>query len=450
MVRQGVRGQADRLDFWSRNRSGRDRIGPRLYHPNMDAVIVGAGHAGLATSHQLAQRGVRHVVLERARIGDSWTNRRWDSFALNTPTWMNVMPGDDEVDLLPPQDGFLSHHQWVDRLRAYVARWELPVSEGVTVTAIERAANGSFRVHTSGGDDALIECSAVIVASGIQNVTRLPAISSSFPDTVEQIPALEYKHPEQLPDGATLVVGAGQTGGQIVEELLASGRTTYWSLSAVTRMPRRHRGRDILEWLVDGGFFEVPTESIADPAMIRATMPIISGVGRLGHTLSLQWLESRGARLLGRVTAVDGDVLTIDDSVADCIAFGDKRSHDVCAQIDGSVLAARGTLPPLEPDEANEPHPDPASEHSPHRLDLAEAGVTSVIWATGVSGDFSYLPDEAKSDDGMPLHDRGTSPVAGIEYVGLPWQSRRGSGIIHGIVIDAGTAAERVARQIGA
>ena len=206
----------------------------------------------------------------------------------------------------------------------------------------------------------------------------------------------------------------------------------------------------MLEWLVEAGFYEAPIETVPDPKARAATMPIISGVGRFGHTLSLQWLAGRGARLLGRITAVDGNVLQLDDVVADCIRFADRRSAEVCRDIDEGIRAAGEELPPLEPDEPNEPQPDPGSVRSPERLDLAVAGVTTVIWATGVRGDFTYLPPGATRDAGVPVHDHGASPIEGLYFIGLPWLTRWGSGIINGIVPDAELIAARVtARAYG-
>ena len=413
----------------------------------MQTVVIGGGHAGLAASQQLAQRDVEHVVLERGRVGKSWRSMRWDSFTLNTPSWMNRMPSDGEGDLIEPLDGFITHLRLVDRLESYVRDWELPVREGVEVTRVERLGESGFRVHLEGGE--AIDCRTVIAASGIQNVPRLPPIASAMSTSVLQLPALDYKRPSQLPPGAVLVVGGGQTGGQIVEDLLAAGREVYWSISAVTRIPRRYRGRDILEWLVDAGFFEAAPESITDPAELRATMPIISGVGRFGHTLSLQWLASKSAMLVGRITAVNAGVLELDDSVEHCIRFGDQRSHDVCQQIDEGIKAAGVELPPAEPDEADEPFDDFEQLRPPRRLDLGASGVSIIIWATGVTGDFGYLPDGA-TIDGLPAHSRGASEIPGLEYIGLPWLTRRGSGILYGIEKDAQTVAGRIADRFRA
>ncbi len=257
-----------------------------------------------------------------------------------------------------------------------------------------------------------------------------------MPSSLLQLSALAYRRADQLPPGSVLVVGGGQTGGQIVEDPLGAGREVYWSVSAVARMPRRYRGREIMEWLVDAGFFAAPLESIEDPAQLRAAQPIISGVGRYGHTLSLQWLAGKGATLLGRITSVDGSVLSLDDSVASCIRYADGRSQEVRAQIDRGISARGMDLPPLEPDDADEPAGENELLPSPERLDLKGAGVCAVIWATGVTGDFGYLPRGA-TRDGLPCHSHGAAEVPGLDFIGLTWLTHRSSGIVGGIVKDA-------------
>ena len=416
----------------------------------MDAIVIGGGHAGLAVSQCLRQQGVGHLVLERDRVGASWANQRWESFTLNTPTSMNRLPGDVDEDLGEPADGFIDHHSLVARLERYVVRWDLPVRTGVNVTRVERTSAGGYRVHVEGALPGPLECDALVVASGIQNVPRIPPLSSQLPDGIDQLPALEYRDAARLAPGAVLVIGGGQTGGQVVEDLLLAGREVYWSVSKVTRVPRRYRGRDILLWLAGAGFFKATADEVTDPAERAATMPIISGVGRYGHTLSLQWLAAKGARLLGRITDVEGHVLTLDDSVPACISFADERSAQVRAQIDEGIRAAGIPLPALEADPADEPAPDPGAVDWPTTLDLQAAGVGSVIFATGVRGDYSFLPAEATTSDGLPLHDHGVGTIPGLWFIGLPWLTCRGSGIIHGIVSDAEAIAGGVRAELTA
>lgn len=414
----------------------------------MKIVIVGAGHAGLATSQQLTERGIEHIVLERGRIGQTWRSQRWGSFTLNTPSWINRLPGDEEADLDEPLDGFATHLDLVSRLERYASRWDLPVREETAVARVERTADDGYRVHLADDAGPPIECRSVVVASGGQNVPRTPPIASAMPTSIVQLSAIGYRDAASLPPGAVIVVGAGQSGGQIVEDLLGAGREVYWSVSAVPRVPRRYRGRDIFEWLEGAGFFGATTESIEDPAELVAKMPIVSGVGRYGHTLSLQWLAAKGARLIGRITRVDGTALSLDDSVEACVRFGDERSAGVHDLIDEGLSRAGMPLPPNEPDEADEPSTDLTALDPPSTLDLARADVSTIVWATGVTGDFDYLPEGATTD-GRPRHVRGASELDGLDFIGLPWLTRRGSGIIHGIAGDAELLGRRIEGRAG-
>lgn len=414
----------------------------------LDAVVVGAGHAGLAISQHLARAGVAHVVLERGRIGESWRSQRWDTFALNTPTWLNRLPGDRDDDLGEPRDAFMTAEAWLARLDAYAARWALPVREGIAVTSVEPlAGNGGWLVHSDGAAAGPIEARSVVVASGIQNVPSIPPIATAIPASIAQVSALGYRRPSDLPPGAVLVVGGGQTGGQITEDLLSAGRTVYLSPSKVARIRRRHRGRDILEWLVPAGFFEATPAQLPDPAMQHARQPIISGLGRYGHTVSLQWLASRGAVLIGRIRAVDSSTLLLEDSVGELIRFADEQSAEVSRQVDAGIRQSGQPLPPLEDDPADEPHPDPGAVRSPDSLDLRAAGVGTVVWATGVRGDFGWLPRNALDDVGEPRHEAGVSPLAGLFCLGFPWLTRRGSGVINGADADAALIAGHVVRR---
>jgi len=289
-----------------------------------------------------------------------------------------------------------------------------------------------------------------VVASGGQNVPRFPPLADAFPDHVRRLSALDYRAPDQLAPGAVLVVGGGQSGGQIVEDLLAAGREVYWSVSQVARIPRRYRGREIMEWLAGSGFFEHTEHDIPDPLERAATLPIISGVGRHGHSLSIQWLAGKGARLLGRIVDIRGPVVQLDDSVAACVRFADEASAEVHHKIDAGIRAAGRELPPNEPDPADDPAPATGAFKSPDVLDLESAGVRTVICATGVGGDFRYLPDEALREDGSPAQHHGRSAAPGIFHVSMPWQSCRGSAIIRGVARDASQTAGAVKSYLAA
>jgi putative flavoprotein involved in K+ transport len=414
----------------------------------LGAVVIGGGQAGLGASNHLARHGIDHVVLERGRVGESWRSQRWDSFVLNTPNWMSQLPG--EPDTTEPRDRFLSGDAFVARLQAYADGHAIPIRTGMDVTAVAALpAGGGFVVSTDfDGGTVEFETQTVIVASGVQRVPKVPAIASSLPVDIVQGHAALYRRPSDQPTGAVLVVGSAQSGVQIVEDLLGAGRTVYLCTSSVGRLRRRYRGRDMFEWLVETGFFDLPLERLADPKMRFARQPSISGVGPVGHTVSLQSLAERGVILLGRPAAIDGDRLLLDDTLGANIAFGDRTSAETNRGLEDGIRDAGLQVSDLEPDPADAPHPDPTSVRSPSELDLEAAGIGSVVWATGFGGDLHYLRVPVLDDADEPIHQRGAAPVPGIYFLGFPWLSKRKSGIIDGIDEDAAFVVNRVAEHL--
>lgn len=424
----------------------------------LDSVIVGAGQAGLAASHHLARLGVEHVVLERTRIGATWLSQRWDTFALNTPGWRSHLQPADQERQSRDDDAFLSARGFVDRLESFAGRNGIPVRTGLEVTAVAPvgatgvtpagAGGYGFVVSVTGtdGPDEL-RARTVVVASGILNVPRIPPLAAALPAGLPQVTGGDYRNPREMPAGAVLVVGGAQSGVQIAEDLVAGGRAVYLCTSSVGRMPRRYRGRDMFAWLGEAGFFDQEPGQLPDPRMVTWPQPHVSGVGPLGHSVSLQSLAAQGVTLLGRPTAVEGDRVLLDDSVGANIAFGDRISAELKGLVDRHIAAAGIAPPALEPDPADAPHPDPASVHSPVHLDLEAAGIGSVVWTTGFGGAFGYLPATVLDERGVPIHDRGVTPLPGIFIVGFPWLTTRKSGIIPGVYDDAAMIAEHVARR---
>jgi len=414
----------------------------------LDAVVVGAGQAGLGTSYFLNRLGLDHVVLERDRVAESWRSQRWDSFSVNTPNALNALPGDRATG--PQADGFYTRGELVESFVRYARRFALPLREGVEVVAVEQdPAGAGFRVaaRDRSGTTETLRTRNVVVASGIMNKPKVPEFGAALPDTVAQIHTARYRSPAQLPPGAVVVVGSGQSGVQIAEELLAAGRKVYLATSRVGRCRRRYRGRDVDEWLWESGFFDLPRGEVADPAVIGRAQPQVSGVGRYGHSLSLQSLARDGAMLLGRLVAVEGTTLRFDDSLKDNIRFADADSAEAKVLVDRYIAAQGIAAPPPEDDPADRPWTDLDGVTAPLSLDLAAAEVGTVIWCTGFAADFSWLRLPVLDDTGRPHHDGGVSPVPGLYFIGFPWLRRRKSGIICGVEDDAAFIAGQVARR---
>jgi len=404
----------------------------------VDTVVVGAGQAGLAVSALLSQRGIAHLVLERGQVGESWRSQRWDSFALNTPNWSNQLPGAGMAEGEP--DGFSSRDDLVEFLERYVSSHDLPIREHTEVSSVERLPNGGFMVGTPEGR---VQARNVVVCSGSMSTPRLPAMAADLDEAISSLTAATYRNADALPPGAVVVVGSGQSGCQIAEDLLAEGRTVHLCVSKVARIPRRYRGRDILSWWHDMGFLDVRVEDLPDPAAQYAPQPQVSGTAG-GHTISLQSLARDGASLLGRVERIDGVVWHLRPNVDECVQFADGKCAEFKAAIDAYIEANDIAAPEPEPDPYEPPMPDLHGSDEVEQFDLEAEGVSTVIWCVGFRGDFSWIQHDVLGDRGLPIHDAGVSAVQGLYFVGFPWLSKRKSGILLGVNEDAGRIVDKI------
>jgi putative flavoprotein involved in K+ transport len=408
---------------------------------SLDAVVIGAGHAGLALSRRLVDAGVEHVVLERGEIAQTWREQRWDSFTLNTPNSMNRLPGGPEAT---DPDGFLGRNAWISELEAYARRGSLPVRTSANVTAVTADGDGGFIVRI--GDDEIVRTQSVIVASGIANTQKLPPVAAAIDRRIEILTTGTYRRPSQLPPGAVVVVGSAQSGCQITEDLLDADRQVYLATGTVGRSPRRVRGRDTLAWLAESGWMTQRPQDLPDPAMMRAAQPQISGVGPRGHTVSLQSLARRGVTLLGHLESADGTRLRFGDDLAQHVRFGDEISARIRQHIDEYIVRRTIVAARTDEDPADEPA-DAESFSAPTELDLADRGVRCVIFSTGFGADYSWLRLPILGADGSIAHREGRAPVDGVWFVGLLWMRMRRSGIILGAMDDSAHVAAQVAAR---
>ena len=414
----------------------------------VDVVVVGGGQAGLGAAYHLVNAGLTVVVLERGKVGETWRSQRWDRFCLNTPNWMNGLPGAEYEG--PDPFGFMTHLELADSFEAYVDRFDLPVRTGVTVTAVGPSdGDGRYLVTGQSLDDGPVAyvADSVVIASGILRSPRVPPASANVPDSVLQIHTGEYRSPDLLPPGAVVVVGGGQSGAQIVEDLLHAGRLVYFSISKVPRFPRSYRGRDFMDWWRDMGIWDIETANVDDPDVLKATNPVVSGLGPRGHTVSYQQLARDGVHLMGRLSDfVDGDLIT-DDRVMEYLRNADERSQGLRDSID-AFIEENGVA-------AAEPEADPADaalgpdEHVDYltRLNLKEGGVGTMVWSTGFTADFSWIDLPVVDEHGRPVHRNGVSELPGIYFIGFPWLAKRRSGVIFGIDEDARNVTNAIVRE---
>lgn len=415
----------------------------------LDAVIVGAGQAGLGMSYCLQHDGRKHLVFERGRIGETWLSQRWDSFQLNTPNFMNALPGLPYQG--PEPDGFWRQDELVSYFQKYVEQFQLPVVTGVRVHALEQAEDKShFIVWTgaNGRPDETVLCRSVVVAAGIQCVPKIPTFKNKFPQDITQLHTADYRNPDALPPGAVIVVGSAQSGCQIVEDLLSAGRKVYLCTGKAGRLPRRYRGRDIMEWWIDMKFMDVTYTSLEDKSASHIPLPQVSGVGRYGHTISLQDLALQGAVILGRLHDVEERILILGDEAAAHIRHGDETSQRFKDDVDAYIEKIGIEPPPNEDDPADVPDPEAFCASSLRQLSIREADISTVIWCTGFTGDFSWIHLPIFDPEGMPIHQRGVSPLPGLYFIGFPWLSKRKSGTVYGIQEDAQYIASALAKHL--
>jgi putative flavoprotein involved in K+ transport len=415
----------------------------------LDSVIVGGGQAGLGVSYFLKQNGYKHAVFEQGQIGESWLSKRWDSFQVNTPNYMNALPGLPYDG--PEADGFWGTDELVNYFQQYVHHFQLPVRTGVTVLSVDRAENEEgfiIKTVTEDQTEGPIVSRSVVVASGIQRVPKTPALQSKLPQDITQLHTADYRNPGTLPPGAVVVVGSGQSGCQITEDLLSAGRTVYLCTSQVGRGRRRYRGRDLVDWWVDMKFWDVTYDSLEDKSISRMAQPQISGIGRYGHTVSLQHLAGRGAVILGRLLDVQSGRMVLGDDAAEHVHFADEFSQRLKDDIDAYLTRMNITPQALEDDAADDPDPEAECVSPLRELNLSESNVSAVIWATGFTGDFSWLHLPVFDEQNQPIHKRGISRERGLYFVGFPWLNSRKSGIIYGIKEDARYIADVIRKQL--
>ncbi len=401
-----------------------------------DTVVVGGGQAGLAMSEHLGKQGVPHLVLERHRIAERWRSARWDSLVANGPAWHDRFPGMTFRDADP--DSFVPKEKVADYFVDYAKMIEAPIRCGVEVRRVQRlVGRPGFRVETS---DGVIEALNVVAATGPFQIPLTPPIVPASAG-VMQMHSNAYRNPGQLRDGAVLVVGSGSSGVQIADELLRSGRRVYLSVGPHGRPPRSYRERDYCWWLGVLGKWDAEAPS-AD--LQHVTIAVSGAYG--GKTIDFRRLAEAGMILVGVTQSYEAGTLTFASDLTENLARGDANYLSFLD--DADAYAARNGLDLPEESEARVIGPDPACVTDPIRqLNLAQAGIASIVWATGYGVDYSWLDLDIFDSEGKPKQKRGVSAEPGIFFLGLPWQTRRGSSFIWGVWHDAKNIADRIATQ---
>ena len=403
------------------------------------AVVIGAGHAGLAASYFLSQRSIDHVVLERGEVANSWRRERWDSLRLLTPNWQSRLPGLRYEG--PDPDGYMTVPEVTDFIERFAKVSGAPVRAGVNVTSVRRGDDG-YQVTTDRGG---ITARSVVIASGACNQPTVPPLRDAVPASVQQLTPFDYRDPGRLPDGGLLVVGASATGVQLAAELARSGRPVTLSVGEHTRLPRTYRGRDVLWWMDASGVWDQRYDELDDLTRARR-LPSPQLVGTPERaTLDLNALESLGVGLVGRLAAVRDGRALFSGGLRNVFSLADLKMNRLLGTFD-EWARANGRDAEADAPERFEPTRVPAS--TPLQLDLAGGGIRAIVWATGFRPDYGWLDVPVVDPKGQLRHEGGVVDSPGLYALGLPVLRRRKSTFIYGIEDDAREVIDHLARYV--
>jgi putative flavoprotein involved in K+ transport len=410
------------------------------------AVVIGAGHAGLAASYFLSQRSIDHVVLERGEVANSWRRERWDSLRLLTPNWQSRLPGLRYEG--PDPDGYMTVPEVTDFIERFAKVSGAPVRAGVNVTSVRRGDDG-YQVTTDRGG---ITARSVVIASGACNQPTVPPLRDAVPASVQQLTPFDYRDPGRLPDGGVLVVGASATGVQLAAELARSGRPVTLSVGEHTRLPRTYRGRDVLWWMDASGVWDQRYDELDDLTRARR-LPSPQLVGTPERaTLDLNALESLGVGLVGRLAAVRDGRALFSGGLRNVFSLADLKMNrllgtfDEWARTNGRDAAGRGR-------EIGAPErfdPTRVPESTRLQLDLGGGEIRTIVWATGFRPDYGWLDVPVVDAKGQLRHEGGAVDSPGLYALGLPVLRRRKSTFIYGIEDDAREVIDHLARHLAA
>lgn len=408
---------------------------PRHHYP---VIVIGGGQAGLSASWHLKQRGIDHLVFEKHRIAHEWRAHRWDSFCLVTPNWQCTLPGFPYAG--PDPKGFMLKDEIVAYVEAFARSFDPPIHEGVAVTRLKRSETGGYEVTTSIG---VYTADEVIVAVGGYHVPTKPRAAERLPEDVHQLHAPQYRNPDSLPPGAVLVVGTGQSGCQIAEDLHLAGRKVHLCVGGAPRSPRQYRGKDAVEWLHDMGYYDIGIDQHPNKDRVRAKANHYLTGRDGGREIDLRKFASEGMELYGRLDDIRGTRLSMKPDLRQNLDSADATLESIKDTID-AWIEKQGIEAPVEA--RYTPVWQPPSERT--ELDLAAAGIKTVIWCIGYKADFSWIDVPVFDGRGYPGHERGVTVMPGLYFIGLPWLYTWGSGRFSGVARDAAHLVERIATRL--
>ncbi len=416
-----------------------------------DVIVIGAGGAGLSTSYYLTQDGVDHIVLERGQVGNTWATERWDAFHLVNPNWAVRLPsfhyGGEACGGEDP-DGYLSRDETVDYLHRYAEHIDAPIETGVEVESLSRDGDGRYQLMLS--DGRALTAAVAVVATGAFGPPKFPDFASQISDSITQIHSAHYKNAAQLPPGGVLVVGSGQSGAQIAEDLQDAGRSVTLAVGRAGRRPRRYRGYDSSWWMRELGYFDRTLDNVDEETRQR----ILSGIGgsgsghvgggKGGHDIYLRAFCRDGMTLVGSIADAGGTVLTVQQNLLENLRTADEAALTFKRAIDKHIERTGMDLPP--DDNPDPPGLDAWPKHeSPVSIDLAAQGITSIVWATGFGYNYDWIKLPVGDHRDFPIQQRGVTRWPGLYFMGLQWMYGTNSAQFYGVHEDAAYVARHIA-----
>ncbi len=395
-------------------------------------IVIGGGQAGLSMSYCLKERGVEHLVFEKHRVAEAWRSKRWDAFCLVTPNWQCALPGFPYAG--PDPNGFMVKDEIVAYIEDYVKSFSPPVQEGITVKRLSRSGSGGFALETTYRN---FTADQVVVAIGGYHTATIPRMAERFPADMVQMHSSDYKSADKLPPGDVLVVGTGQSGCQIAEDLHLAGRRVHLCTGSAPRAARRYRGRDVVDWLHDMGYYDMPVHEHPQQDRVRAKANHYVTGRDGGRDIDLRKFAKEGMQLYGRLLEIRGSQLILGDDLQKNLDNADAVAEKIKTSID-EYITKKGLDWPTEPRYSAVWKP----ENEVREFDFAAAGITSVIWSMGYRTDYSWIDLPLFDGRGYPAHERGVTAVPGIYFLGLPWLYTWGSGRFSGVARDAGYLAD--------
>ena len=411
----------------------------RSMKKHYSAIVVGGGQAGLSISYCLKNKGIDHIVLEKNYIGYSWREKRWDTFCLVTPNWQCTLPGYHYPGSNP--NGFMEKEAIVEYIKDYARSFNPPLEEGIEVLSVKKnPSQGLFELATSIGN---YTANQVVIATGSYHQPKVPRMAERLAKEIVQLHSSDYKNPESLPEGEVLVVGSGQSGCQIAEDLHLAGRKVHLCVGSAPRSPRQYRGKDVVDWLDRLGYYDLSIDEHSAPESVRKkTNHYLTGRDG-GHEIDLRAFANTGMQLYGSLKDIEGDRLEFQPNLKQNLDRADEVAQSIKKTID-EYIAKQEIPAPTEP--PARPVWQPSAEVT--ELDYKQANITSVIWCIGYQTDFNWVKVPVFDGLGYPSHERGVTSVNGLYFLGLPWLYTWGSGRFSGIARDAEYLSDYIANKM--